>query len=309
MSATIDRVGPDRGPIEAPFGHRLARRLAEYGRLARLDRPIGTWLLLWPTLWALWIAGRARPDPTVLIVFVLGVIVMRAAGCIINDFADRNIDPHVKRTRDRPLAARRVSPAEALTLFVLLMLAALWLVMRLNRLTVELAVLGAALTASYPFAKRFLPLPQVYLGLSFGGWSIPMAFAAQLGAVPRVAWVLYIGAVIWAVVYDTLYAMVDRDDDRKIGIQSSALLFADLDRLMVGVMQLIMLAALALAGHDLKFGPWYRAGLLGAAALFAYQQWLIRRREPAACLRAFLNNNYVGMVIFIGVALQYVYAR
>ncbi len=309
MSATIGRVGPQRGPVEAPFGHRLARRLAEYGRLARLDRPIGTWLLLWPTLWALWIASRARPDPTVLIVFVLGVIVMRAAGCIINDFADRNIDPHVKRTRERPLAARRVSPAEALTLFVLLMLAALWLVTRLNRLTFELAVLGAALTASYPFVKRFFPLPQLYLGLSFGGWSIPMAFAAQLGTVPRVAWVLYIAAVVWAVVYDTLYAMVDRDDDRKIGIQSSALLFADLDRLMVAVMQVIMLAALALVGHDLKFGPWYRAGLIGAAALFAYQQWLIRRREPAACLRAFLNNNYVGMAIFIGVALQYVYAR
>ena len=309
MSATIGRIGPQRGPVEAPFGHRLARRLAEYGRLARLDRPIGTWLLLWPTLWALWIASRARPDPTVLIVFVLGVIVMRAAGCIINDFADRNIDPHVKRTRERPLAARRVSPAEALTLFVLLMLAALWLVTRLNRLTFELAVLGAALTASYPFVKRFFPLPQLYLGLSFGGWSIPMAFAAQLGTVPRVAWVLYIAAVVWAVVYDTLYAMVDRDDDRKIGIQSSALLFADLDRLMVAVMQVIMLAALALVGHDLKFGPWYRAGLIGAAALFAYQQWLIRRREPAACLRAFLNNNYVGMAIFIGVALQYVYAR
>ena len=309
MSATIGRIGPQRGPVEAPFGHRLARRLAEYGRLARLDRPIGTWLLLWPTLWALWIASRARPDPTVLIVFVLGVIVMRAAGCIINDFADRNIDPHVKRTRERPLAARRVSPAEALTLFVLLMLAALWLVTRLNRLTFELAVLGAALTASYPFVKRFFPLPQLYLGLSFGGWSIPMAFAAQLGTVPRVAWVLYIAAVVWAVVYDTLYAMVDRDDDRKIGIQSSALLFADLDRLMVAVMQVIMLAALALVGHDLKFGPWYRAGLIGAAALFVYQQWLIRRREPAACLRAFLNNNYVGMAIFIGVALQYVYAR
>ena len=309
MSATIGRFDPDRGPVEAPFGHRLARRLAEYGRLARLDRPIGTWLLLWPTLWALWIAGHARPDPAVLIVFVLGVFVMRAAGCIINDFADRNIDAHVKRTRDRPLAARRVSPAEALALFVLLMLAALWLVMRLNRLTFELAALGALLTASYPFVKRFFPLPQLYLGLSFGGWSIPMAFAAQLGAVPRVAWVLYIAAVVWAVVYDTLYAMVDRDDDRKIGIQSSALLFADLDRLMVGVMQVIMLAALALVGHDLKFGPWYRAGLIGAAALFAYQQWLIRRREPAACLRAFLNNNYVGMAIFIGVALQYVYAR
>jgi len=309
MSAAIDQVGQNRGPGEAPLLHRVARRIEEYGRLARFDRPIGTWLLLWPTLWALWIAGRGRPDPGVLIVFVVGVVIMRAAGCIINDFADRNIDPHVRRTRDRPLAARRVSPAEALGLFLVLMVAALWLVMRLNRLTIELAVIGAALTASYPFVKRFFPLPQLYLGLSFGGWSIPMAFAAELGAVPRVAWVLYIAAVIWAVVYDTQYAMVDRDDDRRVGIQSSALLFADLDRLLIGVLQAIMLVALALAGHDLKLGTWYTAGLAVVAGLFAYQQWLIRRREPAACLRAFLNNNYVGMAIFIGVALHYVYAR
>ncbi|MDA8349205.1 MAG: 4-hydroxybenzoate octaprenyltransferase [Pseudomonadota bacterium] len=287
----------------------MARRLEEYARLARFDRPIGTWLLMWPTLWALWIAGRGRPDPQVLVVFVLGVIVMRAAGCIINDFADRNIDPHVKRTRDRPLAARRVSPAEALALFGALMLVALVLVSRLNRLTIELAVVGAALTASYPFVKRFFPLPQLYLGLSFGGWSIPMAFAAELGTVPKAAWVMYIAAVLWAVVYDTLYAMVDRDDDRKIGIQSSALLFADLDRVWVGVLQGLVLIALVLAGRELKLGGWYAAGLCAAAVLFAYQQWLARRREPAACLRAFLNNNYVGMAIFIGVALHYVYAR
>jgi 4-hydroxybenzoate polyprenyltransferase len=309
MSATIDAVRRARGSGEAPFAHRLARRLQEYALLARFDRPIGTWLLLWPTLWALWIAGRGRPDPHVLIVFVLGVIVMRAAGCIINDFADRNIDPHVKRTRDRPLAARRVSPAEALALFAVLMLAALVLVSRLNRLTIELAVVGAALTASYPFVKRFFPLPQLYLGMSFGGWSIPMAFAAELGTVPKAAWVMYIAAVLWAVVYDTLYAMVDRDDDRKIGIQSSALLFADLDRLLVGVLQGVMLIALVLAGRELKLGGWYAAGLWIAAVLFVYQQWLVRRREPAACLRAFLNNNYVGMAIFIGVALHYVYAR
>ena len=309
MSATIDAVRPARGSGEAPFAHRLARRLQEYALLARFDRPIGTWLLLWPTLWALWIAGRGRPDPHVLIVFVLGVIVMRAAGCIINDFADRNIDPHVKRTRDRPLAARRVSPAEALALFAVLMLAALVLVSRLNRLTIELAVVGAALTASYPFVKRFFPLPQLYLGMSFGGWSIPMAFAAELGTVPKAAWVMYIAAVLWAVVYDTLYAMVDRDDDRKIGIQSSALLFADLDRFLVGVLQGLMLIALVLAGRELKLGGWYAAGLWIAAVLFVYQQWLVRRRAPAACLRAFLNNNYVGMAIFIGVALHYVYAR
>ncbi len=309
MSATIDAVRPARGSGEAPFAHRLARRLQEYALLARFDRPIGTWLLLWPTLWALWIAGRGRPDPHVLIVFVLGVIVMRAAGCIINDFADRNIDPHVKRTRDRPLAARRVSPAEAVALFAVLMLSALVLVSRLNRLTIELAVVGAALTASYPFVKRFFPLPQLYLGMSFGGWSIPMAFAAELGTVPKAAWVMYIAAVLWAVVYDTLYAMVDRDDDRKIGIQSSALLFADLDRFLVGVLQGLMLIALVLAGRELKLGGWYAAGLWIAAVLFVYQQWLVRRRAPAACLRAFLNNNYVGMAIFIGVALHYVYAR
>ena len=309
MSATSDAVRPARGPSEAPIVHRVARRLEEYARLARFDRPIGIWLLMWPTLWALWIAGRGRPDPQVLVVFVLGVIVMRAAGCIINDFADRNIDPHVKRTRDRPLAARRVSPAEALALFGVLMLVALVLVSRLNRLTIELAVVGAALTASYPFVKRFFPLPQLYLGLSFGGWSIPMAFAAELGTVPKAAWVMYIAAVLWAVVYDTLYAMVDRDDDRKIGIQSSALLFADLDRVWVGVLQGLVLIALVLAGRELKLGGWYAAGLCAAAVLFAYQQWLARRREPAACLRAFLNNNYVGMAIFIGVALHYVYAR
>jgi 4-hydroxybenzoate polyprenyltransferase len=309
MSATIEPVDAGVKPQEAPFLQRLARRVQEYGRLARLDRPIGTWLLLWPALWALWIAGAGRPDQTILIIFVAGVVVMRAAGCIINDFADRNIDPHVKRSRDRPLAARRVSPAEALVLFALLMLAALWLVTRLNALTVALAVVGAVLTASYPFVKRFFPLPQLYLGLSFGGWSIPMAFAAQRDALPRIAWVVYIAAVVWAVVYDTMYAMVDRDDDLRIGVQSSAILFADLDRLLIGVMQAVMLGALVLAGHTLKFGRWYYAGLAVAALLFLYQQWLIRKREPAACLQAFLNNNYVGMAIFIGVALQYVYGR
>ncbi len=294
---------------EAPLYHRLARRLQEYGRLARFDRPIGTWLLLWPALWALWVAGAGRPNQTVLIVFALGVVVMRAAGCVINDFADRDIDPHVKRTRDRPLAARRVSPAEALALFLVMGAAALWLVTRLNVFTVKLAVIGAALTVSYPFVKRFFPLPQLYLGISFGGWSVPMAFAAQRDSLPRIAWVLYIAAVIWAAVYDTIYAMVDREDDITIGIKSSAILFADMDRLLIGALQAMMLFALVLAGHDMRFGGWYYAGLAMAAVLFLYQQWLIRAREPAACLRAFLNNNYVGMVIFIGVLLQYVYTR
>jgi 4-hydroxybenzoate polyprenyltransferase len=293
---------------QAPFYYRLARRLEEYGRLARFDRPIGTWLLLWPALWALWVAGAGRPQQKVLIVFALGVVAMRAAGCVINDFADRDIDPHVKRTRERPLAARRVSPTEALALFVVLGGAALWLVTRLNPFTVKLAVIGAILTVSYPFVKRFFPLPQLYLGISFGGWSVPMAFAAQRDSLPRIAWVLYIAAVVWAAMYDTLYAMVDREDDLQIGVKSSAILFADMDRLAVGALQATMLFALVLAGRDMAFGGWYFAGIVVAALLFLYQQWLIRAREPAACLRAFLNNNYVGMAIFIGILLQYVYA-
>ncbi len=307
-TATTDLILSGK-PKEAPLYHRLARRLQEYSRLARFDRPIGTWLLLWPALWALWVAGAGRPDQKVLIVFALGVVVMRAAGCVINDFADRNVDPHVKRTRERPLAARRVSPTEALVLFVVLGAAALWLVTRLNIFTVKLGVIGAVLTVSYPFVKRFFPLPQLYLGISFGGWSVPMAFAAQRDSLPRIAWVLYIAAVIWAVVYDTIYAMIDREDDITIGIGSSAILFADMDRLLIGALQAMMLLALVLAGRDMGFGGWYYAGLATAGLLFLYQHWLIRAREPAACLRAFLNNNYVGMAIFIGVLLQYVYTR
>ena len=293
---------------DAPLWYRLARRVREYALLARLDRPIGTWLLLWPVLWALWVAGSGHPDQKVLIIFVAGVFVMRAAGCIINDLADRNIDPHVKRTRERPLAARRVSPQEAIALFVLLGAVALWLVTRFDRFTVELSIVGAVLTVSYPLAKRFFALPQLYLGISFGGWGIPMAFSAQLHTLPRVAWMLFIAAVLWAVVYDTMYAMVDRDDDLKLGVRSTAILFADMDKAMIAMLQVLTLATLALAGRSMHFGTWYYAGLVGAALLFAYQQWLIRKREPAACLRAFLNNNYVGLVIFLGIALQYFYA-
>ncbi|MGH8227484.1 MAG: 4-hydroxybenzoate octaprenyltransferase [Steroidobacteraceae bacterium] len=308
MAAATPEIRIETAPRgEAPWWHRLARRLREYGLLARLDKPIGFWLLLWPVLWALWIAGRGRPAQKVLVIFAAGVLVMRAAGCVINDFADRNIDPHVRRTRERPLAARRVSPHEALALFAALGLAAVWLVTRLDALTVELAAVGAVLTVSYPFVKRFFALPQLYLGISFGGWSVPMAFAAETRTLPRVAWVLFLAAVIWAVIYDTIYAMVDREDDLKLGVKSTAILFADMDKTMIGLLQGLMLLALALAGRDMRFGPWYFAGLAAAALLFAYQQWIIRRREPAACFRAFINNNYVGMVIFVGIALQYVY--
>ena len=243
-----------------------------------------------------------------LIVFVLGVFVMRAAGCVINDFADRDIDPHVRRTRDRPLAARRVSPVEALVLFALLMMVALYLVTRLNPLTVQLGLIGALLTVSYPLFKRFFPMPQLYLGISFGGWSVLMAFAAQLNELPRVAWVLYIAAVVWTAMYDTIYAMIDREDDLKIGVRSSAILFADMDRLLIGTMQAMMLGALGLVGRSMHYGPWYQGGVIAAAVLFLWQQWLIRRREPAGCLRAFLNNQYVGLAVFVGILLEYVYA-
>ena len=296
-------------PQEAPFSYRLQRRIEEYALLARLDRPIGTWLLMWPALWALWIAGSGKPHPEVLIVFLLGVFVMRAAGCVINDYADRNVDPHVRRTRDRPLAARRVTPREALYLFAILITAALYLVTRLNLLTLKLAVIGAFLTISYPFVKRFFPMPQLWLGISFGGWSVPMGFAAESGVVPRVAWVLYIAGVMWAAIYDTMYAMVDREDDVKIGIKSSAILFADMDKLLIGVMQAMMLFALVLAGRSMEFGQWYYSGVVGAGLLFVYQQWLIRKREPAGCLKGFLNNQYVGAVIFAGILLQYLYGN
>lgn len=308
MAATTPELPRTPKPLEAPLAYRLGRRATEYARLMRLDRPIGTWLLLWPALWSLWVAGAGRPQPLVLVVFVLGVFVMRAAGCVINDFADRDIDPHIRRTRDRPLAARRVSPLEALVLFALLNLTALFLVTRLDAFTIKLAIIGALLTVSYPFLKRFFPLPQLYLGISFGGWSVLMAFAAQRGELPRVAWVLYIAAVLWAAIYDTIYAMVDREDDLKIGVRSSAILFADLDKFLIGVMQAIMLYALVLAGRNMHFGRWYYAGIAGAAAFFLWQQWLIRKREPGGCLRAFLNNQYVGLVIFVGILLQYVYA-
>ena len=308
MAATTPELPLIPNLPEAPLSQRLIWRVTEYAQLMRLDRPIGTWLLLWPALWSLWIAGAGRPQPRVLIVFVLGVFVMRAAGCVINDFADRDIDPHIRRTRDRPLAARRVSPLEALVLFVLLNLIALYLVTRLDPLTIRLAVIGAALTVSYPFFKRFFPMPQLYLGISFGGWSVLMAFAAQAGVLTRVAWVLYIAAVLWATLYDTIYAMVDREDDLKIGVRSSAILFADMDKFLIGVMQAMMIYALVLVGHNMEFGGWYYAGVTAAALLFLWQQWLIRKREPAGCLRAFLNNQYVGLAVFVGILLQYTYA-
>jgi 4-hydroxybenzoate polyprenyltransferase len=283
---------------------RSMRRLRDFAQLLRLDRPIGTWLLLWPMLWALWIAADGHPQRRLLAIFIAGAVLMRSAGCIINDLADRNIDPHVKRTRSRPLAARAISPPEALTVFGVLVAVALLLVLQLNTLTLWFALAGAALTVTYPLLKRFFPLPQLYLGLCFG-WAVPMAFAATLGMVPRVGWLMLVAAILWAGVYDTMYAMVDRDDDQRIGVRSSAILFADLDRFMIAMMQLMMLFSLLLIGRTLKFGDGYNAGLIAGACCFLWQQWLIRNRDPQGCFQAFQNNNYFGFAVFAGVLLEY----
>jgi 4-hydroxybenzoate polyprenyltransferase len=278
--------------------------LQDYVRLMRLDRPIGIWLLLWPTLWAVWIAGRGKPDPHLFIIFVLGTMLMRSAGCAINDYADRSFDPHVERTKERPLAAGRISTLEALILFAVLSLLALVLALQLNRLTLLLAVGGAFLALTYPFIKRFLSVPQLYLGLTFG-WGIPMAFAAQLETVPRVALLLLIANMLWVTVYDTIYAMVDREDDLKIGVRSTAILFGDSDRHIIAALQAMTLFALYLAGRMLHMGAWYDAGLIAGALFFVYHLWLIRARDRASCFRAFLNNNYFGMSVFIGILLNY----
>lgn len=284
----------------------LGRTLADYAQLMRLHRPIGIWLLLWPALWGLWIAGEGRPAARILLVFVAGVVVMRSAGCVINDYADRDFDPQVARTKDRPLAARRVTPAEALLLFVALGLVAVWLALQLDPYAQLFAIGGALLAVTYPWLKRIVHVPQFYLGAAFG-WSIPMAFAALTGEVPKIAWLLLSAVVLWAAVYDTMYGMVDREDDERIGVKSTAILFGGADRFIIAVMIVMMLFALWLAGMEAGLGIWYRGGLAAAALHFIYQLWLIRHREPAACFQAFNNNHYVGMVVFIGLALDYFY--
>jgi 4-hydroxybenzoate polyprenyltransferase len=295
----------------APSGGKLAwlryqRRIRDFVELARLHRPIGIWLLLWPVLWAVWIAGASHPSPKVLVIFVLGTIAMRSAGCVINDLADRDFDPFVKRTRDRPIASRRIAPWEAVAWFLVLVGIALALVLQLDRETIRMSVVGAGLAVTYPFFKRFFPLPQFYLGVAFS-WGVPMAFNAQTGVVPRVAWILFFAGIIWAAIYDTMYAMVDRDDDLKIGVKSSAIVFGDMDRVIIGLLQALMLFALYLVGTNMEFGFWYDMGLAGAAVFFAWQQWRIRDRVPEACFAAFLNNQYVGLSVFIGILLEYAF--
>ena len=281
-------------------------QLSNYAQLMRLDKPIGTWLLLWPTLWALWLAGEGHPDGGIFIVFMLGVFIMRSAGCVLNDFADRKIDPYVERTRSRPIASGAVAPMEALTLFVALALIAIGLAAMLNRQAQVLAVIAAALTVIYPFIKRFVSIPQFVLGMAFG-WAVPMAFAAQTGQTQQLAWLVFGTALVWAVIYDTFYAMADREDDLKIGVKSTAILFGDADLFVIGGLQILMLLALILIGDMADLGAWYYTSVLVAGISMVYHQWLARDRQPANCFKAFLHNHYIGMIVFIGIVLHYTF--
>lgn len=284
----------------------LISQARQYAHLMRLDKPIGIWLLLWPTLWGLWIAAEGQPDPKIFLVFVLGVITMRSAGCVINDFADRKIDPKVARTRARPLAAGTVAPVEALILFFALGLIAIALVLTLDPLTRMLAVVGAVLTVIYPFMKRFFSAPQLILGAAFG-WGIPMAFAAQTGSIPRLAWLMWLTVIIWAVIYDTMYAMADRADDLKVGIKSTAILFGSADVFIVTLLQITLVLALALMGAAAQLGSWFMGFLAIAAGLLVFQHMLIKNRRPEQCFRAFMTHHYFGATIFAGIALDYLF--
>jgi 4-hydroxybenzoate polyprenyltransferase len=279
-------------------------RLSLYERLMRLDKPIGTLLLLWPTLWALWIAGEGRPQWTVVWIFALGTLLMRSAGCVMNDMADARFDAHVERTRERPLARGAVSRAEALAVAAVLVLAAFALVLFLNRLTVFLSVAALFLAATYPFTKRFFSIPQAYLGIAFG-FGIPMGFAAIAGTVPALGWWLLLANIFWAIAYDTEYAMVDRNDDVKIGIKTSAITFGRYDVAAVMACYAAMLAILVHVGVDQRFGWAYYAGLAVAAGMMGYHYVLIRGRDRMGCFEAFNHNNWVGGVIFAGIVAEY----
>jgi 4-hydroxybenzoate polyprenyltransferase len=282
----------------------LAARLTLYERLMRLDKPIGTLLLLWPTLWALWLASDGKPDGRVVWIFVLGTLLMRSAGCVMNDLADWRFDAKVKRTRDRPLATGAVSRREAWALAAAMTLAAFALVLSLNRLTVLLSFAALGLAATYPLTKRFLAIPQAYLGIAFG-FGIPMGYAAVLGTIPAEGWWLLAANIFWAIAYDTEYAMVDRADDRKLGIRTSALLFGDFDVAAVMICHALFLAIMVWVGWRLVLAWPYYVGLFGAALAAVHQYFLIRERDPQRCFRAFLANNWLGCIVFAGIALAY----
>ena len=288
----------------APGPSRWHERLRDYAYLVRLHRPIGIFLLMWPALWALWLAGEGHPPWTIVLIFVSGVVLMRSAGCAINDYADRDFDGHVARTNQRPLATGAVSPGEAVAVFMVLSLVAFALVLLLNWQTVALSVVALVLTLVYPFMKRFTHVPQLFLGAAFG-WAIPMAYMAVGGAIPAIAWILFGATLIWALIYDTQYAMVDREDDLRIGIKSTAILFGNQDLLVIGLLQVLMLGLLCWVGLLAGRGIWFYGGLAVAAGFSVYQQWLTRNRMPRACFEAFLNNNYFGMAVFVGLVLDY----
>lgn len=282
----------------------IKQKLILYGELIRLQRPIGTYLLLWPTLWALAIAGEGAPDLRVLLIFVAGVFLMRSAGCAINDFADRDIDLHVIRTKDRPLTNGLISGKEALVIFALLCFLSFILVLGLNRFTIWLSIGGVLLAASYPFMKRYHYLPQVHLGVAFG-WAVPMAFAAQTESIPKQAWLLYLATLVWTVSYDTMYSMADREDDLKIGLKSTAILFGKYDRAMTGLFQILFILTLWLIGRELEFSGIYDYALVVATAFLIYEQLMIMYREPEDCFNAFLHNHWVGAIVFSGIIGHY----
>ncbi len=282
----------------------ILERFLHYLYLMRLDKPIGILLLLWPTLWALWLAGMGHPDNSTLFIFISGVILMRSAGCICNDIIDRRVDGHVTRTAKRPLPSGKVTVKEAIALAFLLLLSAFLLVLNCNQLTIALAFVGASLAIFYPFMKRFTQLPQVGLGAAFS-WGVPMAFAAELGTVPASAWFLFLTAMIWPIIYDTMYAMVDREDDRKIGVKSTAILFDHRDIFILCVLQLCFVSLLLVVGVLFELSAIYYMCLFIVSTLFLYQQWLIKDREASACFQAFLNNQWVGLFVFLGIALSY----
>ncbi|WP_212742497.1 MULTISPECIES: 4-hydroxybenzoate octaprenyltransferase [unclassified Rudaea] len=297
------RVQIEKQPLARVDWARVRERLGEYAKLARMHKPIGTVLLLWPTWWALWLAAGDFPPWPALIIFTLGVFLMRSAGCVINDYADRKLDPEVKRTRERPIAAGTVSPREALAVFAVLLVCAFVLVLFTNTLTIELSFVGAFLAATYPFTKRYTHLPQVYLGAAFG-WSIPMAFAAVTNSTPPLCWLLFLANVLYSTIYDTEYAMVDRDDDLRVGAKSTAILFGDADLPILGVLMAMFLIAMALVAQRGHLHWPYFVGVGVAATLFAYQLWIMRGRDRDACFAAFRNNNWVGMALWVGIAIS-----
>ena len=284
--------------------NRLNPRAWDFIQLTRMDKPIGIYLLLWPTLWALWVAAKGVPSLSNLLIFVLGVILTRAGGCVINDFADRKVDGHVKRTDQRPLVSGKISSKEALVFFALLMGASFLLVLCTNTPTILLSFGGLALAATYPFMKRYTYYPQVVLGAAFS-WGMPMAFTAETGSVPAAAWLLYIANLLWTVGYDTYYAMTDREDDLKVGVKSTAILFGDADRVIILSLQCLALVCWLLAGSHFELGGWFHLGLLAAAACFVWEFWYTRDRDPQRCFKAFLHNHWAGLAIFIGIVLNY----